>query len=210
VPAAQSAHGIVELGLYLPTAHRVHVVAPGDASVLVTLPALHVMQVALPAIGWYVPAAQSAHGIVELELYLPTAHRVHVVALGDASVLVTLPALHVMQVALPAIGWYVPAAQSAHGIVELGLYLPTAHRVHVVALGDASVLVTLPALHVMQVALPAIGWYVPAAQSAHGIVEFGLYLPTAHRVHVVAPGDASVLVTLPALHVMQVALPAIG
>jgi ABC-type proline/glycine betaine transport system permease subunit len=104
----------------------------------------------------------------------------------------------------------VPAAQSAHGIVEFGLYLPTAHRVHVVALGDASVLVTLPALHVMQVALPAIGWYVPAAQSAHGIVEFGLYLPTAHRVHVVALGDASVLVTLPALHVMQVALPAIG
>jgi hypothetical protein len=48
------------------------------------------------------------------------------------------------------------------------------------------------------------------AHVVHDIVELGLYLPTAHRVHVVAPGDASVLVTLPALHVMQVALPAIG
>jgi hypothetical protein len=80
-PAAQSTQAMVEAVLYLAIAQAVHVVAPVEASVLVTE-----------------PAAQTAQAVVDTALYLPMSQAVQLVAPVLVSVLVTEPALHVVHV----------------------------------------------------------------------------------------------------------------
>ena len=58
-PAAQLVHAAVETVLIVAMAHAVHVVAPVAVSVLVMDPATQAVQLADPAEGWYVPAAQA-------------------------------------------------------------------------------------------------------------------------------------------------------
>jgi len=60
-----------------------------------------------------------------------------------------------------------------------------------------------PALHKPQVEDPSSLAKRPASQSEQACVEEGEKLPTLQGVHAVAPGNASVLVKLPALQDMQ-------
>jgi hypothetical protein len=93
-----------------------------------------------------------------------------------------------------------PAAQAAHADVDMALYFPTVHAVHVVPPVDASVLVTEPALQAKQFAWPSLPWYWPAAHGVHSNVDTLLYCPSVQAVHVVPPADTNVLVMDPAAH----------
>ncbi len=69
----------------------------------------------------------------------------------------------------------------------------------------------LPATQSMQSAaemLPGLRPYLPDAQSVHATVEAAENLPVAHRMHVDAPGRATVFVTDPAAQPMHIEVPA--
>ena len=82
----------VELADDFPTAHALQSVAPGAASVLVSLPPLHTAHDACPAKAAYLPAAHSAQLRVESAVERPVAHAVQLRAPALVSVSVYEPA----------------------------------------------------------------------------------------------------------------------
>ena len=92
-----------------------------------------------------------------------------------------------MHEALDALGWYWPAAQSAHGVVALGVKRPAAHASHKAVLAAA---LNLPLAHATHEALDAAGCCCPAGQSAHGVVASGVKRPDVHVTHMEVPAPA--------------------
>ena len=120
---------------YLPTAHCMHVVAPGLLPVFVLEPAAQSMQLPgaeEPAVATYLPAVQSEHEVtLDFVEYLPGAHCVQVVAP------VSMPALVIE-----------PASQSLHSLTfDVAEYLPAAHAKHPFAPAAEPVSVIDPAAH---------------------------------------------------------------
>ena len=88
----------------------------------------------------------------------------------------------------PSLAAYFPAGHDVQAATfESVEYLPTAHRVQMLAPAPVPVFVIEPAL-----------------QSAHDeSVDFSEYLPAAHAVHFVAPAEEPVSVIEPAAHSLQ-------
>jgi hypothetical protein len=235
VPASHVLHSTLSDEAVYPTL-QTHLVLDVFASPEIVVSG-HVIQMPVPIPALYVPIPHALHAKPSAPVYparhvqsaalpLPDNEKVlaghprHVLILVALSVVLYVPARHLVHVSAPA-ALYVPARQRVHALISVApnlvLYVPARHFVHVsapvallhVPAGQlvhvpAPTPLYIPATQLIHVPTPVAVLFVPAVQLVQGFMPSALYVP-GRQLNLQSPVEVSSR-TVPAAHTCSYAV----